>query len=110
VIQRLAKPRPSRLDARTAARKKAENWREASVLVKARDKGKCRLCGKSGTDCHHIEFRSRGGKDVPENLILVCRTCHSDIHGHVVKLAGTATALRVGRWDDDADDHQWSAA
>jgi 5-methylcytosine-specific restriction endonuclease McrA len=75
VIQRIAKPRPSRLTAREASRKKAENWRDVSVLVKARDKGRCRLCRKHGAlDVHHIEFRSRGGKDVPENLVLVCRT------------------------------------
>jgi 5-methylcytosine-specific restriction endonuclease McrA len=109
-MQRLAKPRPSRLDARTAARKKAENWREVSVLVKARDKGKCRLCGKRGTDLHHIEFRSRGGKDVPENLILVCRFDHESLHGHVIRLAGSASNLRIGRWDDDANDHVWEAA
>jgi hypothetical protein len=109
VIQRIAKPKPSRLTAREASRAKEKNWREVSALVKARDK-RCRLCGKPGTDVHHIEFRSRGGKDVPENLILVCRFDHESLHGHVIRLAGTATNLRIGRWDDDANDHVWEAA
>jgi hypothetical protein len=107
VIQRLAKPRPSRLTARDAARAKEANWRKVTALVKARDLNRCRLCGVPASECHHIEFRSRGGKDVAENLLLVCRCCHCDIHGHVVKLAGTASNLRIGRWDDDAEDFVW---
>jgi 5-methylcytosine-specific restriction endonuclease McrA len=106
VIRMNAKPRPSRLDKRDALKAKATNWRKVSAIVKARD-GKCRLCGGLGHDCHHIEFRSRGGRDEPSNLILVCRTCHENLHGHVVKLAGTASALRIARWDDKAQDFVW---
>ena len=110
MIARIAKRRPSRLDARDGLRAKQANWKKVSAAVKARDRSRCRLCGMPGTDCHHIEFRSRGGKDEASNLVLVCRHCHSDIHGHVVKLAGTATALRIARWDDKAEDFVWRVA
>jgi 5-methylcytosine-specific restriction endonuclease McrA len=108
VIQRIAKRRPSRLDAREASRAKEANWRKVTAAVKARDKGQCRLCPVKGHHCHHIEFRSRGGKDVPENLVLLCATCHSDVHAHVIKLAGTASALRIARWDDKSEDFVWT--
>jgi 5-methylcytosine-specific restriction endonuclease McrA len=106
VITRIAKRRPSRLDVRDAARAKEANWRKVTALVKKRDKV-CRLCGRPASDCHHVEFRSRGGADTPENAVLLCRTCHSDVHGHVVKLAGTASNLRIGRWSDKAEDIVW---
>jgi 5-methylcytosine-specific restriction endonuclease McrA len=109
VIARISKRRPSRLDARDAARAKETNWRKVTAAVKVRDRNRCRLCGMPGQEAHHIEFRSRGGKDVPENLLLVCRHCHSDLHGHVVKLAGTASNLRIARWDDKAEDFVWKA-
>lgn len=31
---------------------------------------------------HHIRPRSLGGPTVLENLVLVCRACHDDIHRH----------------------------
>jgi 5-methylcytosine-specific restriction endonuclease McrA len=113
VIQRLAKPRPSRLNKRAIAATKARQWQELRQRVHKRDAGRCRVCGKAGYEAHHVEFRSRGGKDEMANLVLVCRQCHQDIHGHVVKLAGNAQTkrgLRIGRWDDDANDHVWEAA
>lgn len=29
---------------------------------------------------HHIEFKSNGGSDSPDNLIVLCETCHSELH------------------------------
>lgn len=41
----------------------------------------CWVCElRPGTDAHHIVFRSRGGDDSPDNLILCCRSCHRDFH------------------------------
>jgi 5-methylcytosine-specific restriction endonuclease McrA len=45
--------------------------------------GKCQRCGKGwrdawlGMDLHHKRSRSRGGTDQPDNLVLLCRECHS---------------------------------
>ena len=39
----------------------------------------CEACGAVAVDIHHIEPRGMGGspsKDVPENLIALCRDCH----------------------------------
>jgi 5-methylcytosine-specific restriction endonuclease McrA len=41
----------------------------------------CDMCEmRVGVDSHHRVYRSRGGSDVPENLVWLCRPCHDDIH------------------------------
>lgn len=44
---------------------------------------RCEWCGKSvgRFHHHHIRFRSAGGSDTLENLILLCENCH-DIYAH----------------------------
>lgn len=44
--------------------------------VRSRDGSVCRLCGRRGTQVHHIKFRSQGGLHEPSNLILLCDECH----------------------------------
>ena len=41
----------------------------------------CEVCGDKAVDIHHVSGRGMGGsptkeKDVPENLIALCRPCH----------------------------------
>ena len=52
-------------------------------LVKARDGYRCRWCGRTNvpTDCHHIRYRRSVLDDVAENLVSLCRHCHSFVHG-----------------------------
>jgi len=41
----------------------------------------CELCGAQSVDINHIDARGMGGsktKDVIENLMAVCRSCHTD--------------------------------
>lgn len=33
-------------------------------------------------DPHHIQRRSQGGRDIPENLIVLCRAHHDWVHEH----------------------------
>lgn len=40
----------------------------------------CEECGSVAVDIHHIVKRSQGGSDEPENLIALCRKCHSKKH------------------------------
>jgi 5-methylcytosine-specific restriction endonuclease McrA len=51
--------------------------------VKARDGHRCRWCGRTNvpTDIHHIRYRRGKVDDVMENLINLCRMCHSFVHG-----------------------------
>jgi hypothetical protein len=58
-------------------------------LVKERDRHTCRICGiigfkkRDGTlyaEVHHVDELARGGRDLPDNMICVCATCHRMIH------------------------------
>lgn len=49
------------------------------AVVRARDKA-CRWCRHTGTEVHHILYRSQGGPDDPSNLILLCGACHARAH------------------------------
>ena len=65
---------------------KSQAKRRAYALVcravDARDGLCCRICRNYCVEAHHhhIVFRSRGGKDVPSNLIRICAGCHDAIH------------------------------
>ncbi len=40
----------------------------------------CEECYRTATDIHHVIKRSQGGTDEAENLIALCRHCHSKYH------------------------------
>lgn len=49
-----------------------------------RDKGKCRLCGNTNIQLHHILYRSER-KDLinePNNCIMLCVECHKLVHSN----------------------------
>ncbi len=75
-----------------------------------RDEHQCQCCkGKSKDkilNVHHIESRKTGG-DAPNNLITLCKTCHTGYHKGTVKLPKTihrgmsfrdATFMGIMRW------------
>ncbi len=47
-------------------------------------KGKCMDCGKRpdwrGLSLHHKVFKSHGGGNTPDNVVLLCGRCHSKAH------------------------------
>lgn len=45
-------------------------------------------------EIHHIRSREDGGGDEPENLILVCSTCHSRITHGVISMADVVVKKR----------------
>ena len=98
------KGQPRVLAKRALKLEKERQLREARRFVKARDKGKCRCCGKPGRDVHHLMFRSQGGDHDPNNLALLCQRCHEDIHAHLIQVtfsgrnkARTVTFTRKAR-------------
>lgn len=45
-------------------------------------RGRCMLCRQQGTDVHEIIPRSHGLRSLTsKNMILLCRGCHSWVHG-----------------------------
>ncbi len=54
----------------------------ARAAVKERDRGRCRVCGRTGfTHPHHRVPLGRGGGNGVANLISLCPSCHRDVHG-----------------------------
>ena len=50
-------------------------------------KGVCQICGKKGsTEKHHKKSKGSGGNDTEENLIEVCRICHTKIHTGEIRI------------------------
>jgi hypothetical protein len=74
--------------------------------VRARDGGHCQVpgCSRPATHAHHVELRSHGGGDEPENLVAVCTFHHLRcIHGGWLRVTGRAPdaltwILRGRRW------------
>ena len=52
------------------------------AYVLDRDQYKCQKCKKKNLKLHvhHIIFKSNGGTNSPENLITLCKDCHSKLH------------------------------
>jgi 5-methylcytosine-specific restriction endonuclease McrA len=49
--------------------------------VVTRDNGICQICGGKGEHLHHIKFKGGGGKNMANNLILLCQKCHTGTYG-----------------------------
>lgn len=61
---------------RTAPRFTRNDWDEASMLLFARSRDMCELCGDNKpTERHHRKRRREGG-DRLSNLLFLCSTCH----------------------------------
>lgn len=48
--------------------------------------GLCVLCGSSIEHYHHIVPRHKGGSNTPENIVGLCRDCHTAVHKNKVLL------------------------
>lgn len=66
----------------------SENMKENSRYIVKSEKDKvdkssnfkCAWCGVNLMERHHIEPYSEGGRNVSENLILLCSNCHTLVH------------------------------
>lgn len=60
---------------------KTTKFRNVVNEIKIRSKGICEDCKKEkGVDPHHVRYCKWGEYDTPENLIFLCRECHSNRH------------------------------
>ncbi|NDB62209.1 HNH endonuclease, partial [bacterium] len=46
-----------------------DRWRKIRVKILQRDQYVCQYCGQDATTVDHIIPRSKGGNDLPDNLI-----------------------------------------
>jgi hypothetical protein len=96
-------PRPAR-----RLRASHRDWEE----IRADFAGQCCVaCSSAGQlELHHILPRSQGGSDVVENLVVICRSCHTKLEGHETGWERIAAAIRKYVMQDPArrgyqDDH-----
>jgi 5-methylcytosine-specific restriction endonuclease McrA len=64
---------------------------DVQKAVYERAKSSCELCGWNRErwtredprilELHHLSEHAEGGKNVAENLIVLCSKCHDDVHG-----------------------------
>lgn len=79
------------------------------LLAEFRAKGRCEYCGKKRpTDPHHLWCRGMGGGgrlDIKENLIALCRECHTDVHNGVIHRSELVemVAKRIGLFTEDIE-------
>ena len=111
----IPKPEPR---ARTKARKRAKTQRiRAQVMdaVDMRDGSTCRICHcnmvafdlQRQPHHHHIIYRSHGGTDTLENVILICALCHDRVHrSGTIRLSGDAYSLEFERLIEGAWAHE----
>jgi len=92
VLPNACPKQPSRAAEKKQRRRVADvRWLAVCALVRARDRYKCRHCGSTFmVEAHHIRFRSMGGEDTTENVALLCKPCHSEIHAYRLAVSGNA--------------------
>ena len=104
-IQKIKNPGISGAEYQNGGQKGFWNVRE---YVLDRDGHKCQACGGKSKDkilnVHHIETRQTGG-DRPDNLVVLCETCHKAYHAGKIKLSvkrskgfKAETIMSILRW------------
>ena len=44
----------------------------------------CEVCRKQAVDIHHIQPKGSGGSDQVQNIIALCRDCHTKAHAEKI--------------------------
>lgn len=64
-------------------RLKGKAMQELVKAVYERDNHRCVNCGKwveDGVKPHHVCYKSHGGSDTLDNMVLLCPSCHYAVH------------------------------
>lgn len=64
-----------------------KGYKSVKDYVRARQGGKCIICGKPIEHFHHVVPRHMGGSDLPENIAGLCKPCHESIHTDKIQTA-----------------------
>lgn len=60
---------------------KSEHWIEMRRQRKRLDNHRCYLCGcPKYLNVHHLRYDNLGNEDVEEDLVTLCKKCHSMLH------------------------------
>lgn len=73
-------------------------WRVVKAYVWTRARGRCEVCGRAGTDPHHVVKRSAGGEDTASNVVLLCQSCHRRTDAAYSRGRLVITTLGEGRF------------
>ncbi len=98
-IHKISNPDVKRWDYQKGNQKDFYN---VKAYVLHRDGYQCHKCKtkKGKMHVHHVVFRSNGGTDSPENLIVLCSDCHDKLHKGEFEIKGirskTKHATEVG--------------
>lgn len=102
----IPKPEPRIVTKKRKQKLDARDERACREIVRARDKGRCRIpnCNeRDGLEMHHITFRSQSAKRKwdPRNCCLLCKTHHQLRHAGVIHISGDADGELVITGDID---------
>lgn len=91
-------PKPEASCLRKAAIRKEEQKAErvAYAAVTRRDGRRCRYCGRPANEHHHIIPKSKGGRSITRNLVLLCGgegRCHQLVQQHVINIGGNPDCM-----------------
>ena len=73
-----------------------KGYKDTNSYVSAIQEGKCAVCGKKIEHFHHVSPRSKGGSDLPENVVGLCKGCHEDVHLKKISLAEIGRKKKYG--------------
>ena len=73
-------PKPVRKRSKPTRRQRNNFSQKVRQQIYERDNGLCQECGSRGTEIHHVKFRSKGGRGVYSNGVLLCHSCHRKVH------------------------------
>jgi hypothetical protein len=80
----------------------SEQWADNDLFLMGRAAGSCERCGKEcgPVERHHRKRRREGG-DSLENLVVLGRSCHAEVHAHPVESRRTGFIVSMSK--DPAD-------
>lgn len=92
-IHKISNPDVKRWDYQKGNQKGFYN---VKAYVLHRDGYQCHKCKtkKGKLHVHHVVFRSNGGTDSPENLIVLCSDCHEKLHNGEFEIKGARSKTK----------------